>query len=361
MRNPVGALVGTYDLNDLVLDLLTGSLGPTTYNNYGTGVRRFTVFCNEEGITQLEATAADMLRFTTWLARAGTIAANSLQPYFSAINKFFRDQLKEPVALGPLLTDARRGLAMQQPPITDPDIRVPISAPIVQHMLLFAHRHYRALTWQPDNLVQIKTFRAILAVCTNYCYFRRAETGVRCHMDDIAVDRTGGNILLFIRKAKGDERRTAADKPLLQLPITAVPLLADLMEAFTVVRTRYCNQLGNEPGPTTFWAVTRDEHPHTWTAGTITEWIREACNSIGATPPPKFKWTSHSLQRGAASAAACIGAPLTKIFCMGGWSKTNDVVTGKYINPNMIETPTILRQASRQTPGLVAYVDLQSL
>jgi site-specific recombinase XerC len=146
MRNHVGALVGTNDLDELVLDLLTRSLAPATYNNYGTGMRCFNVYCNEEGITSLQATAADMLRFTTWLARSGTIAANSLQPYFSAINKFFRDHLKEPVALGPLLTDARRGLAMQQQPITDPDIRVPIHVPIVQKMLLFAHRHYRALT-----------------------------------------------------------------------------------------------------------------------------------------------------------------------------------------------------------------------
>jgi hypothetical protein len=98
-----------------------------------------------------------MLRFTTWLARSGTIAANSLQPYFSAINKFFRDHLKGLVALGSLLMDARRGLATQQQPITDPDISVPILVPIVQQMLLFAHRHYRALTWQPNNLVQIKT------------------------------------------------------------------------------------------------------------------------------------------------------------------------------------------------------------
>jgi hypothetical protein len=87
---------------------------------------------------------------------------------------------------------------MQQQPITDPDIRVPIPAPIVQHMLLFAHRHYRALIWQPDNLVHIKTFRAILAVCTNYCYFCLAETGVRCHMADIAVDRT-----VICTKSKG--------------------------------------------------------------------------------------------------------------------------------------------------------------
>jgi hypothetical protein len=129
MRNHVGVLVGTDDLGELVLDPLTGSLAPNICVNYGTGMRRFTVFCNEDGIAPLEATAADMLRFKTWLARSGTIAANSLQPYFSAINKFFRDHMKEAVVLGSLLTDARRGLAMHEQPITDPDIRVPIPPP----------------------------------------------------------------------------------------------------------------------------------------------------------------------------------------------------------------------------------------
>jgi hypothetical protein len=48
MRNHVGALVGMDDLGDLVLDLLTGSLAPTTYNNYGTGMRRFTFFATKK-------------------------------------------------------------------------------------------------------------------------------------------------------------------------------------------------------------------------------------------------------------------------------------------------------------------------
>jgi hypothetical protein len=69
MRNHVGALIfGTDDMGDHVLDLLTGSLAPTTNNNYGTGVRRFTVFYDKEGITMLQATAADMLRLTACLA-----------------------------------------------------------------------------------------------------------------------------------------------------------------------------------------------------------------------------------------------------------------------------------------------------
>jgi hypothetical protein len=51
---------------------------------------------------------------------------------------------------------------MQHQPIADPDIRVPLPAHNFQHMLQFAHRHYRELTWRPDTLVHIKTFRAIL-------------------------------------------------------------------------------------------------------------------------------------------------------------------------------------------------------
>jgi hypothetical protein len=78
-----------------------------------------------------------MHRFKAWLARARIVAANILQPYFSAINKLFRDHHKEPVALGPLLTDASRGLARQQYSIADPDIRVSFPARIVQHMLQF--------------------------------------------------------------------------------------------------------------------------------------------------------------------------------------------------------------------------------
>jgi hypothetical protein len=71
-------------------------------------MRRFTVFGDEEGITPLQASVAYMLRCIAWLTRVGTVATGSLQPYFSAINKFVRDHLKEPVARGPLLADARR-------------------------------------------------------------------------------------------------------------------------------------------------------------------------------------------------------------------------------------------------------------
>jgi hypothetical protein len=55
-----------------------------------------------------------MVRYTAWLALLGTVAATSLQLYFSAVNKFFRDHQRQPIAVGELLADARRGLEMLQ-------------------------------------------------------------------------------------------------------------------------------------------------------------------------------------------------------------------------------------------------------
>jgi hypothetical protein len=47
-------------------------------------MRRFTVFCNEEGIASLFK-----LRFTTWIARLRAFAARNMQPYLCAINTVF--------------------------------------------------------------------------------------------------------------------------------------------------------------------------------------------------------------------------------------------------------------------------------
>ncbi len=53
----------------------------------------------------------------------------------------------------------------------------------------------------------------------------------------------------------------------------------------------------------------------------------------GEHPPPKgFNWTSHSLRKGAASAANAIKVPLTDIRYSGGWSTNSNVLEAKYID-----------------------------
>jgi hypothetical protein len=50
------------------------------------------------------------------------------------------------------------------------------------------------------------------------------------------------------------------------------------------------------------------------------------------------------------------GASLTKIRFIGGWSKTTDVVTGKYLDPaaRQHRQPGFLRMASHHIPGSIA-------
>jgi hypothetical protein len=85
MRNHVGALVGTDNMGDLVLDLLTGSLAPTTCNNYGTGIVTINIFLRRRRYhpaTCYCCRHAALYIMARPTARAGTVVACSLQPYF---------------------------------------------------------------------------------------------------------------------------------------------------------------------------------------------------------------------------------------------------------------------------------------
>jgi hypothetical protein len=79
-----------------------------------------------------------MIRYAVWLGLLGTMAASSMQPYFLAVNKYFRDHLLPLVAVGDLLADARRGLEIQQLRFVLPDTRLPLLAPVALAILLAA-------------------------------------------------------------------------------------------------------------------------------------------------------------------------------------------------------------------------------
>jgi site-specific recombinase XerD len=92
-------LLGTDKLGVMAVALLSNSLAPSTYASYDSALKQFFIFCTEENIAPLQATPATMVRYTSWLALLGTVAASSLQPYFSAVNQFFRDHQRQPIAV----------------------------------------------------------------------------------------------------------------------------------------------------------------------------------------------------------------------------------------------------------------------
>jgi hypothetical protein len=68
---------------------------------------------------------------------------------------------------------------------------------------------------------------------------------------------------------------------------------------------------------------------------TLPEWLRAGFIAAGHLPPEGFRWTSHSLQKGTASAANAIGARLTNIRYQGGWPTNSKVLEAKYIDFTM--------------------------
>jgi hypothetical protein len=152
-------------------------------------MRQIAAFCHEEDIHPLQATTQSFARYTTWLGLHGTVAAASLQQYDSPINKFFRDHQEQPIVVGELLADERRGLEMQQESVLAADSRLPLPAPLAVALFDAAAQIRKHLTWTPPSRHLIARFRALLVVCANYAFFCVAEYGVRCLTHDLIIDR----------------------------------------------------------------------------------------------------------------------------------------------------------------------------
>jgi hypothetical protein len=230
--------------------------------------------------------------------------------------------------------------------------RLALPAPVALFILLAADTLRRTLPWTHVALPQLQRFMACLAIRVNYIFFCRAETGARCKTGDLIVDRPSQQICLFVRKSKGDQCRDASDKPVIAIPIAANPVLADLLDYYTEHRAAFSKKIYNKPPPLAFWSFSPAEPSADWgAASTISAWLALALLKVSTAAPAGFKWTSHSLRKGAASAANCIGAPLPVIKFMGGWAKNIPVTEGKYIDPTMTPTPVAWRFFGWLTPS----------
>jgi hypothetical protein len=233
---------------------------------------------------------------------------------------------------------------MLQHRLVPADTRLPLPALVALDILLAATTIRDDLAWSPATLPLLERFRACLAVCVNYTFFLRAETGARCLTGDLTVDKPSQQICLFVRKSKGDHRRDTRDKLVLVVPIPANPLLADLLDYYIQRRYAFCATYYKRPPPPASWSFSPAEASAEWgAASTLSALLALALRIINTAAPSGFKWTSHNLRKGAASVASCIGAPLLLIKYMGGWAKNSSVTDGKYIGPTMTPTPAAWR------------------
>jgi hypothetical protein len=145
----------------------------------------------------------------------------------------------QPVAVGDLQADTRRGLEMRKQRLVPTDTRLFLPAPVALDIMLTADTLRDKLTWSPSTRMLLERFRACMAVCFNYTFFCRVETCVRCLTGDLTVDRPSQQICIFIRKSKGDQRRDIRDKLVLAVTIPANPMLADLQYYYSEQRTTF--------------------------------------------------------------------------------------------------------------------------
>ena len=111
-----------------------------TDRNYSSNLKSFFQFCACSLLEPQGVTPIDIARYIAWLGQEGTVAAASLQPYLSSINKYLLDHALPPVALGPLVSGVRKGLANCQEDLAPQPQRLPLPAPVALKILELAER-----------------------------------------------------------------------------------------------------------------------------------------------------------------------------------------------------------------------------
>jgi hypothetical protein len=158
MTTKFRARLGTHRLGTVAIGLLNISLAPSIYANYDNALSQFFAFCAEEGLKPLHATYATVVRYTAWVGLLGKLAAGSLQHYFSAVNKYFRDHKLPSIAVGELLADARRGLEMQRHHLVLYDNKLPPHVSVALDILMAAVEIRRSMEWTPASPPLIALF-----------------------------------------------------------------------------------------------------------------------------------------------------------------------------------------------------------
>lgn len=317
MQTHLGRILGRDSIGTAAMTLVQSSLSQSSYATYSTGLKRFLEFCSREGTDPLTAGTGTVVRYIAYLGQQGTVAAGSLQPYLSAINRWRQDLGAPAVAMGPLVTAARKGLARLQQDTEPQPVRVALPASVACRLLLLAEFRLSALQAAPST-ERLGSLREVLAALTSYLFFGRGAAQARLLSADLAVDDV--NITFLHRSTKGRQGRPQQALPLVSVPSDQHPRMAALLRSYI----SFHSVLVRSPF---LWAVLPSmERPGSWTADIMTSWLHASCVAVGALPPPGFSWTSHSLRKGAASAAVACGVPLQTVKWYGDWARDSDVV-----------------------------------
>ena len=144
----------------------------------------------------------------------------------------------------------------------------------------------------------------------SFQWFKRSDTTHSLSVGGLTVDPVGHaarQIRHFSNSVKGKKRLALNKVTTVSVPVSAHPAMAAMLLTYAVARSAaYVVARGSAFSPPThLWALPSDM-PSRWTATIQNTWMKSVLNAVGAAPPPGYTWTSHSLCKGAASAARAI-------------------------------------------------------
>jgi hypothetical protein len=163
------------------------------------------------------------------------MAASSLQPYFSAVNKYFRDHQLQAIAVNDLLADARRGLEMRQQRLVPADTRMPLPAPAALDIMIDADKLIDNLTWSPSTRPLLERFHACLAICDIYTFLAAQK---HASAVSLATSRWTNHCKSIRPQVQRDQRRDTRDKLVMAVPIPATAYTVHKFGYFLVSRDR---------------------------------------------------------------------------------------------------------------------------
>lgn len=336
LREHWRARLGEHAETDEIIALLSSSLAPSTAASYSDHIERFARWCarQPDRPSPLPASTATVVR---WLVadvvRGDRVRAGSLQPYLSALNRVHRDlELDEP-ALGHVVQQVRRSVALRQAGLGRATQRVYLPPPVVERVLQWALKQADSELCVGVRLAEL--FRAAVAVVLVFCVFCRGHSGSALRPCD--VRRSAAGITITLDQEKG--KRVAGAARTITFPPGAVPGLEELLEKWERVWALRDGLADREARPSYF------NLPHErrgFGTDQIDAWLASILGHLGERAPAGETWSGHSLRKGAASGAGAIDVALFRICYMGGWSIRSAAVHD-YIDATCPDTPAARR------------------
>ena len=313
----VGVLPGP--LGDRLGELLAHGRRIATKISYDGKQRRFQTFCSEtlpleynlRARSFLPASAKTIMMYVAHLSREGRVSEQSLQPYLSSINQLHADAGFPKPAAGHFLSLLRKGYAdVEAEERGQPNAqRVPVPAELMLAIL-------RLGLATPH----LETLRRCACLVLNFCWFNRADTGIRLQRRHVSIDgqlgitiNVHGKTIPRNRSWTLLRRRDPASDP------------DDLVG--TLLRRWHAASALFQSEDSFYWMI-GDEGK--LDAPVVTKWLTACAQLVGFTPPDGEKWTAHSLRSGGASACQALNVPLFYIMAFGVW-KSMDAVQ-RYLN-----------------------------